>query len=640
MADRYSGTILPQSSDVLENQKAILDLLRKINEVATEASAANTSTTEDTVTVFEPVVFAGYAPNVAAGATYINYTVGEGVNTYIDTHGAMNAATGIWTCPIAGKYRITVTRHVGSGTEGRDITNLFLNNAQFGEIVESWGQYDDVDGSETLNLLYGDTIKIVKHSSVSKTGSINLYIERIQIDATVSTTVSNVATSVLEKPLISGQIGTAMATAALVGPVKIAFDEFWVNQGGMLYDAVNRRFYVPKTGKYRVTMNPFKNTVTTGTRVLIGVNNDAPTTLTHKGSTYSNATAAMYQQLSLDSVVDLKAGDYIVFYLLEGQLYNVVAADKFNQFSIEYIEPANTQVSIYTEPVTMSNKGTILSSYSETDNVTRTFSTTWATGMTWGNNYYRGNSKLFITLHIPGRVDGGNGWAGWYTELLYSINGGSFVSLGHSGYDSMIYNTTSSITSNNYQFLLPITTPGPCYIQFATRHKSYAGTLYINGSHEIVGDEFMSKLIVLEIANDAQVIDPSYGAYYRPAFYRYNTTDNVANQYIHLKTNQTMNSVMFAVQFQGYEYGSGKPIDATVVGYPYGPSNDVINKGTSGTHTCGSYKSSDGCVVLTIYVASTYFLGLILNQIGAGPQGLYPLIITAATHTSSATGAY
>jgi len=40
MADKYSGTILPQSPDTLENQKAILDLLKKINEVAATADSA------------------------------------------------------------------------------------------------------------------------------------------------------------------------------------------------------------------------------------------------------------------------------------------------------------------------------------------------------------------------------------------------------------------------------------------------------------------------------------------------------------------------------------------------------------------------------------------------------------------------
>ena len=289
--------------------------------------------------------------------------------------------------------------------------------------------------------------------------------------------------------------------------------------------------------------------------------------------------------------------------------------------------------------ILQTQKGNIVNSYSETDSVTRTFSTTVADGKIWSNNPYNGNSKLFVNLHIPMRNDSASRGGG-YTDLLYQINNsGTWISLGNSGYDGPMCLGTDIIPSVNYQFLIPIG-PGKQYIQFKCQHRSYDGTLTVNGSHDIVGEEFFSKLIVLEIANDAQTIDPLYGAYYRPAIYRYYTSDNVATRYVHLKTNQPMNNIMFAYQFQGYEFGALKPIDAMVVGYPYGPSNDVINKGTSGTHTCGAYKSADGYTVLTILLASTYFVGFIVNQIGAGPQGLFPTIITASTYSASATGVY
>lgn len=632
---KYNSTLLAQSNDPLEIQKADLDLLKKINEVAGDQSTSTSSNEQFATST--PVAFAGVAPNVAAGATYINYTGGTGANVLIDTYAAMNVTTGIYTIPVDGTYRITVTRNVDAGTEGRDVTQLYINNSLYTEIVECWGQYDDLDGSVSLTLGKGDAIKIVKHPSVSKTGRIILNIQKIETEAILATNIENASFSVLDKPLMSGQIGTAIETAGLVGPIKIPFGEIWTQRGGLYYDVPNRRFYVPKTGRYRISMNPFKNTGSTACRVLVGINTDAPTTLNHKGDSFSNAS--VYDTMCINSIVSLSAGDYIVFYLYEGQLYNVSASDRFNQFAIEYISESENKIQIYNNS-TFTQKGAIVNSYCEIDNATRTFSTSWADGMTWSNNSYQGNSKLLVELHIPGRVDSGNGWAGWYTELQYSINGGSFVSLGSSGYDSMNYSTTSSITNNNYHFLIP-TPADPCTVQFKTRHKSYVGTLYINGSHEIVGDEFMSKLIVLEIANDnTQVQTPNYQAYSRPAFYRYFTTDNTTNQYIHFKTNQTMNSVMFAVQFQGYEYGASKPVDAMIVGYPYGPSNDVINKGTSGTHTCGAYKSSDGYVVLTFYSTNCYYLGLLLNQIGAGPQGLYPLVITASTHSSSATGVY
>lgn len=291
-------------------------------------------------------------------------------------------------------------------------------------------------------------------------------------------------------------------------------------------------------------------------------------------------------------------------------------------------------------PISYTRKGAILNSYVEIDSVDRSFSTTWADGKIWAKNNYAGNSKLLVMLYLPARNDSSS-WGGGYVSLQYSVNDAPYVSLGQSGYDQVMHlGGAGSIDSNSYHFLLDITGSSPCTVQFKCQHRAYDGTLYINTYHEAQGD-FYSKLTVLEIAKDDQRVEtPSSYAYYRPAFYRYQTTDQAANQYIHLKTNQNMNNVMFAVQFQGYEYGSSKPIDSTVVGYPYQPANDVINKGTSGTHTCGAYKSSDGYVVLTIYLASTYYVGLLLNQIGAGPQGLYPLNITSATYSSSATGVY
>ncbi len=632
MADKYKSTLLAQNSSPEEIQKADLDLLKKINEVANITSNGSSATNTTNISVIKPVLFIGDAIDVAAGATYINYGATLKTNRLINIDNAMNLSTGIWTCPEEATYRITVTRSIISGTEGRDITQLYLNNSLYTEIVECWGQYDDIDGSVTLTLFKGDQIKIVKHPSISKTGTILLQIEKIQVD-TIIASEKQIISSTVDKPLMSGQIGSIATFSAAQ---KIPFDDIWVNVGGIRYDSVNRRFYIPKTGKYRITMNPLKNTGATATKVLIGINNDTPTGANNKGMTYSNAS--VYDSLCLDSVVDLTAGDYIVFYLLEGSIYNTTE-NRYNQFSIEYIEPAYNQINIYQGDVQLSSRGAIVNSYSETDIIERSFSTAWADSLEWGNFSYSGNSKLYVTLHIPGRINSGTSWSGWYTELQYRIDGGTWMSLGQSGYDSMMLTTTGSITNNNYHFLIPLP-PKPCSVQFKTRHRAYTGTLVINGQHEIIGNEFYSKLIILEIANDQQNITPSYGAYYRPAFYRYYNRNSVANQYIHLKTNQTINNVMFAVQFQGYEYGSSKPIDATVVGYPYIPNNDVINKGTSGTHTCGAYKSSDGYVVLTIFVTSLYFLGFILNQIGAGPQGLFPLVITATTNSASATGVY
>jgi len=132
------------------------------------------------------------------------------------------------------------------------------------------------------------------------------------------------------KAIMSGQIGTA----GLVDPGIIPFDEFWVSRG-ITYNATTRRFTVPVAGDYRITMNPFKTNAASGTRVRIGVNTDLPDEITHKGMCYSNAVNT-YDTMNINSIVTLNSGDYIVFYLAEGQLYNE-AINKSNQFSIELL---------------------------------------------------------------------------------------------------------------------------------------------------------------------------------------------------------------------------------------------------------------------------------------------------------------
>lgn len=132
------------------------------------------------------------------------------------------------------------------------------------------------------------------------------------------------------RPIMSGQMGSI---SSITGPAKVPFDEFWVNQGGIVYNSSTRRFTVPTTGIYRITMNPFTAPVG-GTRVLIGINNDAPGTASHYGHSYNQD--ANHQMHSLNSIVSLNANDYIVFYLFAGSLYNL-SSDRFNQFTIEQV---------------------------------------------------------------------------------------------------------------------------------------------------------------------------------------------------------------------------------------------------------------------------------------------------------------
>jgi hypothetical protein len=133
------------------------------------------------------------------------------------------------------------------------------------------------------------------------------------------------------QPIIAGQMGTAMTnpTAAQL----LAFDEFWVSRG-ITYNSSTRRFTVPISGIYRITLNPFKINNASVCRVCVGVNTDTPAQATHFGHSYANGST--YETGCIDSIVSLAAGDYIVFRLVDGGLYNQ-SNDRFNQFTIAKI---------------------------------------------------------------------------------------------------------------------------------------------------------------------------------------------------------------------------------------------------------------------------------------------------------------
>lgn len=132
------------------------------------------------------------------------------------------------------------------------------------------------------------------------------------------------------QPIISGQIGSF---GDITSGQLVPFDDFWVTRG-ITYNATTRRFTVPTTGVYRITMNPFWNTGSATKRIMIGVDTDTPSQTTHRGMCY--AETANYDTGCLNSVVAINANSYIVFRVQEGTIYNRTG-DRFNQFSIELI---------------------------------------------------------------------------------------------------------------------------------------------------------------------------------------------------------------------------------------------------------------------------------------------------------------
>lgn len=135
--------------------------------------------------------------------------------------------------------------------------------------------------------------------------------------------------NVFSQPIISGQVGSFANPA--VG--LIPFDEFWVSRG-ITYNSTTRRFTVPTTGVYQITLNPFFLSGSGVGRVLVGVNTDTPAGNAHRGQAYRDSST--FDTGSINSVTGLNAGDYVVFRVQEGSLYNQ-PTDRFNQFSIRLV---------------------------------------------------------------------------------------------------------------------------------------------------------------------------------------------------------------------------------------------------------------------------------------------------------------
>jgi hypothetical protein len=89
-------------------------------------------------------------------------------------------------------------------------------------------------------------------------------------------------------------------------------------------------------------------------------------------------------------------------------------------------------------------------------------------------------------------------WGGGYTEVQYQIDGGTWVSLGHSGYDGVMTSSAQAILTYNRTILIAPSQTNDFNIAIKLRHRSYDSTLIVNGSHELSGADFHTTLIAEE----------------------------------------------------------------------------------------------------------------------------------------------
>lgn len=155
---------------------------------------------------------------------------------------------------------------------------------------------------------------------------------------------------------------------------------------------------------------------------------------------------------------------------------------------------------------------------------------------------------------------------------------------------------------------------------------------------KIISDAVIEKS--LNVGGAVHTQDGFSTPFTRMGFYSYSSTGNTAGlRWLHLKTNQTINTRMQTIEFKGYDYRGTKPINARLSYYAYTGNNDVYAVGGSGSHNVTAYKSADGYVVIALQ-AHEYFIGFVLNQYGAHPHGFFPVEIVDTRWSTAGTGAY
>ena len=321
------------SGAVTASAGVIGDLTGNADTVTTNANLTGDVTSSGNATTIAGLAMSKTALVGGTGLTLSTNTLSvDAAQPAITSVGTLTGftSTGIDDNATSTAITIDASENVGIGTATPTAAKLVISADGSTKGASFTGNGIEIKHPTTTSDLFigtqtGSDVKIAS----AGTNPLLFYVnsgERMRIDSTGRVTMPS-------QPIISGQVGSY---AAMTGPVLITFNDFWINQGGIVYNTTTKRFTVPVAGKYRITFNPFFANATC--RVFIGVNTDSPAATTHKGHAYwtSGSTAALYSTGCINSVVSLAASDYIVYKLNSGVLYNT-SADRFNQFSIQLI---------------------------------------------------------------------------------------------------------------------------------------------------------------------------------------------------------------------------------------------------------------------------------------------------------------
>lgn len=140
-------------------------------------------------------------------------------------------------------------------------------------------------------------------------------------------------------------------------------------------------------------------------------------------------------------------------------------------------------------------------SYAQTDDVSRTFNTAWSDGFETTRFDIRKGWDIEFYYEIPCR-NTSSGYGGGYTEVLYSLDGVNYTSLGNSGYQLVMASGGGNISTESRLLLISrslINAPDEnIKISFKMRHKSYEGSLWVNRGRGTTDVLFASVFTVKE----------------------------------------------------------------------------------------------------------------------------------------------
>lgn len=134
----------------------------------------------------------------------------------------------------------------------------------------------------------------------------------------------------------------------------------------------------------------------------------------------------------------------------------------------------------------------------EYDEVNRSFGTSYALGKVWSSRNFKGGSKLLLHMFIPS-FNNAFDWGGGATLVQYSVNGGSWETLGNTGFQMSMGSSAQAHSAYSNMILFDPNQQQDYTIQFRYQHRSFTGTVGINNANDVSGKHFKSHLIIEEI---------------------------------------------------------------------------------------------------------------------------------------------